>query len=703
MGIGDAIKKPRKAPASSKMDPEQILDGLNPEQREVAQHFKGPLLVAAVAGAGKTHALVRRILYLIKVHEVDPRRILAVTFSRKGADEMAERLDALVPDHGARVGTFHSLALQILRAEVEAYQDWTVDDRGRYRFCIKDAVGFREMDWKDADVTLLEGFISFAKCNLARPDSDIAAEIAADFAGRQKKYVSPARMLQAYQRAEELRIDRQLLTFDDMLMEAVELLRDDDGVRQRWASRWDFVMQDEAQDQNLGQLLMGELLSQDHRNYMLIGDPAQTIYTWRGAKPEKLLGFEDAWTAKVVRMHRNYRCCNEVVTTANAALTGMDPSTKLDMTITGERGNSGVLTSTQFLDLDDEGEGIAARIQQSLEDGKEPRDFVILYRTNAQSRAPEEALIGARIPYRIIGGACFYERREVKNLLAYLRLASGRGTLEDIGRCINTPFRFLGKKFVERVEEAAKDARPHRTGKGWGDLIRTVSEQAGIQRRQRDGAEGWAELVERVAFRIERGKAVSAAGITDPENNQVLKDAMPAKVLEDIVRETRYTEWLRKDEGEESTENSRVSNIREMIRAATRFPTVDELLDYVDKTIKASKDQRKAEKDDPNKVTLCSLHRSKGLEWPVVFLAGCSDGILPHARAEEPEEERRLFYVGVTRARDELHVSCALHIALSNRVMDALPSPFLTEAGIPPRPARGMDEDEPQSAGGDAA
>lgn len=683
MGIGDALKN--RGPA---VDPETILAGLNPEQREVALHDLGPLLVAAVAGAGKTHALICRILYLVKVRHVDPARILAVTFSRKGADEIGDRLTSKVPNHGARIGTFHSLALQILKVEREEYESWTIDDRNSYRYCIKDATGFKEMDWKDADITLLESFIGFAKCNLAHPDSDVAFAIASQFAQRSKKPVSPSRMVQAYARAEELRRDRKLLTFDDMLLEAVELLRDDDGIRTRWAMKWDYVMQDEAQDQNLGQLLMGEYLSKDHRNYMLIGDPAQTIYTWRGAQPSKLLGFEKEWNAKVVLMHRNYRCNDLVVRAANGALAAMDPSTKLDMTMTGERKLTGLLTSRQYMTLDDEGEGITSMIVQAIEDGAQPRDFAILYRTNAQSRAPEEALIGARLPYQIIGGTCFYERREVKNLLAYLRLAAGTGKLDDIGRCINAPFRFLGKAFVERVEEAAKeaDSAPHKTGKGWGDLIRTVSRQAGIQRRQIESAENWAELIERISFRIERAK-------TAVHGSEPYTQGLPARVLEDVVRETRYTEWLIKDEGEESTENSRVSNIREMIRAATRFNTVAELLAYVDKTIAASKEQRKS-KEDPNKVTLCSLHRSKGLEWPNVFLIGCSEGILPHARAEEPEEERRLFYVGVTRARDALHVSCAMYIALGNRVMPTVPSHFLDEAGIPAQPAQPVASEE---------
>lgn len=690
MSIGNALAGKAKIgggdPAEAK---KKLLEGLNPEQTEVVLHDKGPLLVVAVAGAGKTHALVNRCGYLTAVRGANPNRLLAVTFSRKGADEMQERLDSLIGDSGARVGTFHSLAYEILRREIPAYADeWKVDDRNKYRICIKDAVGYKEMDWKTADVTVLESFISLCKCNLARPDSDVAAEIAQEFYSRAPNAATqPSKLLEAYSRADDLCRQRKLLTFDNMLMEAVELLRDDDDTRIRWANKYDYVLQDEAQDQNLGQLLMGELLAQDHKNYMLVGDPAQTIFTWRGAKPEKLLNFEQNWGAKVIKMARNYRCGQVIINAANKSLAAMDPATKLDIAMMCERGTEGVVRSTEYENLDEEGAGIANHIAEMVADGKEPRDFAILYRTNAQSRAPEEALIGARIPYRIIGGACFYERREVKNLLAYLRLASGKGELDDIARCINTPFRFLGRAFLERVREAAKESKIHK-GKGgsWARLVMDVAQEAGIQRRQRYSAEDWGKLIEEIEFRVKRGKGAQP-------DTDTYKAALPARILEDVVRQTRYQEWLQKDEGEESTENSRVSNVREIIRAAARFTTVEELLDYVDKTVSASKDQRKEK--DPNKVTLCSLHRAKGLEWPTVFLAGCASGILPHARAEDPEEERRLFYVGVTRARDTLHLSCVRTLVIGHQVRIATPSEFLVEAGLPPEPyGGGADADE---------
>jgi DNA helicase-2/ATP-dependent DNA helicase PcrA len=654
---------------------EVLLKGLNPEQKAVVEHDNGPLLVAAVAGSGKTHALVNRVGYLVKVRKINPRRVLAVTFSRKGADEMNERLFKLIGESGARVGTFHSLAYQILREE-GLCEGWEVDARDRYRYCIKDATGFRHMKWTKADVTLLSHFISLCKCNLARPDSEKAIEIAHEIrSARPGPSTNVQKMLEAYETAEEIRHDRMLLTFDDMLFDACEYFSTNENARKKWASRWDYVLQDEAQDQNLGQLLLGELLAKDHRNYMIVGDPAQTIFTWRGAKPEKLLGFEKEWNAKKIIMNRNYRCGQEVIDIANNVLHSMDPEQRLDTDMVCELGTNSDVTCFRYTDLDDEGEGIALKIQELIADKEyEPRDIAILYRTNAQSRAPEENLISERIPYRIIGGTNFYERREVKDLLAYLRLAEGRGNLDDVARSINTPFRFLGKAFVEKVRNAAKNARAKAKKAGgrvsYPGVVRAACDAPGIQQRQKDSADDWADLIER------------AHNIINNEDSEP-----PARILEDIVRATRYTEWLVRDEGEESPENSRVSNVRELIRAATRFPTTKELLDYIDKTVKANKDQKKKEGKAPNKVTLTTLHRSKGMEWPVVFVIGASDDILPHKRCEDIEEERRLFYVGCTRAMKQLHISSIEQAAIGNRLVFLSPSIFISEAGLTPQTA----------------
>jgi len=659
----------------------RLLSGLNPEQEAAVVFGGGPILVAAVAGAGKTRALVHRVAYLVSERKVNPTRILAVTFSKAGADEMNDRLEKMLPGSGARIGTFHSVAYELLRAEVPGLNEWTVDDKDRFRYCVKDAAGFRELKVQDRfDLNLTCDFIGFCKAHMARPHSDEAMSIARErYYYKHGPKCDPYMMNRIYERADEIRRDRQLLTFDDMMLDAAELLATNEGVRQRWARRWDWVLQDEAQDQNKVQLVMGELLAKDHRNYLLVGDPAQAIYAWRGAMPSMLLSFEERWGANVVKMARNYRCGRAIIDTANRVLDAMNPATRLDMHMICEKGTEGQVVCRQYQNLDDEAEAIAQDIAALIEDGTAPKEIAILYRTNAQSRAPEEALIGRRIPYMVVGGTNFYNRKEVKDLLAYLRIAEGRGSLDDVRRCINAPFRYLGKAFVEKVTEVAKKARAQAKKSGkrihWPSVAREACDQGRVQHRQRESADEWADLL---TSAMEHIKAQGEA-----ERGSEQWDAgKPVNILEDIVLATRYTDWLVRDEGEETTENSRVSNVRELIRAARRFPTVKELLDFIDDLTEASKRAQKGNK--PNKVILTTLHRSKGLEWGNVFITGANEYVLPHARSEDIDEERRLFYVGVTRAKERLTISCVAEIAVGDKVRPANPSPFIYEAGLEP-------------------
>ena len=653
-----------------------LLEGMNPEQQEVIKHVDGPLLVVAVAGAGKTASLTRRVARLVAVEDIEPSRILAVTFSRKGADEMNERLRQLIGSTEARIGTFHSVALEIHREEfVDSGGAWVwqIDDKNRYRTILKETCGYKELDWKKSDITFLESYVSLCKSNMARPESEAAKAIA------QKMYVSdpkphknPSMVVRAYFRAEEIRRERGLLTFDDMLFDVIELMRSNEDVRYRWASKWDYVLQDEAQDQNIAQLEMGEMMSRDHKNYMIVGDPAQCIFTWRGADPSKLLSFERDWGAKVILMNRNYRCGESIIETANNALNIMRPDTRLDVQMVCERKTESEVTSHIYKCLDTEASAVGDKILAMMEDGMEPRDFAILYRTNAQSRAPEEQMISRRIPYRIIKGFNFYDRKEIRALVSYLRLAEGRGDEEDMAKCINTPFRFLGKAFVDRMRDVSYKYRDE-GGYDWSAVLDEVCRSAKIQSRQRSAAESWLSLVNscRAAIRM---------GDNAPDGDERRRLALPCNLMNDIIRETKYLDFVQREEGEENTENSRVSNVREMVRAAERFRNTTELLDYIEKQINSSKRERG--KKDPNKVTLCSLHASKGLEWPVVFLVGCAEGVLPHGRAEDPEEEKRLFYVGVTRARDHLHMSTPTNFG--NKI-GLEPSVFLQASGHQPK------------------
>lgn len=633
-----------------------LLAGLDPGQVDAATHDEGPALVAAVAGSGKTLALTRRIAYLVQHRGVASARVLALAFNAEAAATMQTRAEALVPGLRARIGTFHSLAFEIARNEVRGLAEWRVDARNEYRFCIKDAIGYQGMRWGQADVTWLAHLFAYAKNELARPGSDRFKELTkAAYARRPGPTTDPRRVQEAYERTEELRRERLLLTFDDMLLEACTVLADE-TVRQRWANRYDRVLLDEGQDRNTAQEFLGEALARDHRNYMLIGDPGQAIYSWRGALPARLVAFAAEWGARIIRLERNYRSARAIVNTANAVLEAMPPATRLDVTLQATRATDGDIVATRYRTFDDEAHGVVRRIQELRADGADWSDIAVLYRTNAQSRAPEEYLISHRIPYRVIGGTNFYVRREVTDLLAYLRVLRG-GTLDAATRSLGAPMRYLGKKFTDRLAVAAA-ATPE---PDWPALVRATADALpSLNTGQVHAAHTWASLIESL-------RQSDAAGTP------------PARLLDTIISATGYTRWLLNEEGTESTENNRISNVRELVRAAGRFRTSAELLRYVSLT--ALNSQRNAKQPKPNAVTLSSIHVAKGLEWPAVFVLGCNELVLPHVHGDV-DEERRLFYVATTRARDMLFYSCIAEAMLSHGRAELDPSRFLAEAGV---------------------
>lgn len=664
---------------------ETLLNGLNPEQAEVVLHHLGPLLCAAIAGSGKTTALVRRIAMLWIEYAVEPARVLALTFSKKAAEEMTHRLVALLPGevaNEARVGTFHSLAFQFLREEMPDWKRWQTDDRDRYRTVVKDVLGFKGMRWDSADLTVVEQFIGRCKASCALPGSPEAFERAEAFyklnpCGQRM----PALLAEAYERAEQERHARLLLTFDDMLLEMWWRLNESESVRARWAARWDFVMQDECQDENRVQREIAEMLARDHRNYMVVGDPAQSIYGFRGADPSGILTFAEAWGAKSVALHRNYRSGDRIIAAANGVLAAMDEGSTLGTTITPERGIPGNVAVSSFGDVDGEAEGVVTAIREMQADGRSWRDFVCLYRTNAQSRALEEQCLAARVPYVVIGGTNFYERKEVKDVLAYLRLAAGRGTFDDVRRSINSPFRFLGREFVAKVEEHASRVSAARESVSWTEIVRDLAQSTAVrlQARQRESAWSWCDIVESMARRISEDRANMER---DPVGTATHTERpRPAALIDEMLMRTDYVKWLTRDEGAESPENNRVSNIRELVRASERFNTVDGLLDYIAETLEAAERAKQGE-EGVDRVTLMSIHRSKGLEWPIVFLVGANEKLLPHGRAEDINEERRLAYVAMTRARDVLNVSFVSRASFGPKVVDLDVSRFVVEAGL---------------------
>jgi DNA helicase-2/ATP-dependent DNA helicase PcrA len=665
-----------------------LLDGLNEEQRKVVQFFKGALLVVAVAGSGKTRALIHRIAYLIKEHMVDPSTILAVTFSKKAADEMNNRLLRLGVN-GCRVGTWHSLCLEILRTEIDYFDisKWEIDTKDRYRVIVKKILGWEKMKWNTADLTKVISFIGLCKASAALPGSKKAMSLARQLFDENPCNQNNPRLLnEAYFHSEEARVDRYILTFDDMLVEAHQLLSRNEDIRVRWASRFDFVLQDEAQDQNLVQAEIAQMLARDHRNYMVVGDPGQSIYKFRGAIPERLLSFEKEWNAEIVKMNKNYRSADEILSTANGIISSMSPKTHLGVMMEGMRELKNPVELFNSEDMDQEGETIVRDILERHESGLSWRDSAVLYRTNAQSRAVEESLISNKVPYVIVGGTNFYMRKEVQDLLSYLKVATDRAGEVEFGRCINTPFRYLGKAFIKKVLSSKK------LNNNWINAVENALSTARIQHRQKTSAYEWIGLIEGLIQSIHKRNKVENFSETlfsedDNKDDGIIKgprlrDFLPAALLERIIKETKFMEHLTRDEGAETVENNRVSNVRELIRAAERFTTVSDFLDYIDNVIQSSKNSKTSFNEFKDRVTLISIHRSKGLEWNNVYIIGSNEKIIPHGRSTDIDEERRLFYVGVTRAMDSLTISYVNRASFGPNVLYLEPSRFIEEGAI---------------------
>lgn len=623
---------------------------MNLEQLAVIRHVDGPCRVLAQAGSGKTRALVHRIARLINVENVDPEAILAVTFSKKAADEMNHRLRGLkVRD--ARVGTWHSLCLEILRTDKTEWAEWQIDEKGSAQFMVKDAIGFKFLDWKNADLGKVIKFIGICKANLWTPSSPEAIA----HAGGETKY------LKAYEISQKLIEERALLTFDDFLVFVHRHLTRDPEALAKWQAKWRYMLQDEAQDANRAQNEIAKLLARGHRNYMVVGDTAQSIYGFRGSSPLFLHDFEKEWVdAKTITMNRNYRSGDSIVDTANKII---KPATvRLPEDMIAERHVTGKVETFEAVDHEAEANRFVDIIKEHTRMGDgDYSDITALFRTNAQSRALEEALLKARIPYVIVGGSSFYERREVKDLLAYLRVAAERDEEGDgVKRCINAPFRYLGQAFVARLMDSKADR-----GNNWPSLVVETATGAGIQRRQRASAEEWAELITKLCHQI----------AMKDENSK------PRALLSFVINQTGYIDWLKKDQGDESEDSSHISNVHELVRVADRFENVNQLLDYIEENIGAAHKQRKDKQAGGDRVLLMSIHRSKGLEWPIVCVVGLQEGTMPLKRGD-PEEERRLAYVAATRARDRLILTYVRNLATKEGINEAKPSRFLFDAGL---------------------
>ena len=625
---------------------------LNPAQQAAVRHGQGPLLVIAGPGSGKTRVLTYRVAYLIATGAAPPEGILAVTFTNKAAAEMVRRLTALIGEDFARrvwAGTFHATCVQILRREaVHAGipRDFAIYDTPDQVQVMRAALKELNVDPQRYDPRGMLGDCSRLKNRLLDPDE----------AERRASTAYEKLVARVYRRYQELLRQAGALDFDDLLVETVWLFQREPQVLERYQRRFAFILVDEYQDTNHVQYVLVNLLARAHRNLMVVGDDMQSIYGWRGADIGNILSFQrDYPEATVIRLEQNYRSVGTIVEAANHLI--RHNTRRLDKKLWTHNPRGGPIVFCRAEDERAEAAFVAEEVRRLAAGGRPLREMAILYRTHAQSRPFEEAFLARSIPYRIVAGLRFYERKEVKDLLAYLRLVAAPGDALSLRRIINVPRRGIGEATLARLEAFAREQ-----GIPVGLALRPAC-QAGLFSRAAERA-----LLE-FADKLDSWRA--AAG-----------QLAPTQLLDRVLAESGYLEALEQEGTEEA--QARMENLKELRTVTRRFEEehpgagVEEFLAHV--ALLSDVDDYD---DQTPAVTLMTLHAAKGLEFAVVFLVGMEEGILPHARSTfetaDLEEERRLCYVGVTRAREQLYLTCARLRILYGQVAENPVSRFVGE------------------------
>ena len=636
-----------------------IYDTLNEQQQEAVFHTEGPLLILAGAGSGKTRVLTHRIAYLIEEKGINPWNILAITFTNKAAGEMRERVDKLV-GMGAEsiwVSTFHSTCVRILRRHIDLLgynNNFTIYDADDQKTLMKEVCKYLQVDTKVHRERALLSAISSAKDELITP---------VEFRLRAEGDYSKQKIAEVYEEYEKRLRGNNALDFDDLLLKTVQLFQTHKDVLDYYQERFRYIMVDEYQDTNTVQFKLISILASKYQNLCVVGDDDQSIYKFRGANIKNILNFEQEFDhARVIKLEQNYRSTSTILNAANAVI--WNNYGRKDKTLWTDNDEGEKIAFRQFDSGYDEAEYVVGDIKAAVDSGKRTyNEFAVLYRTNAQSRLFEEKLVSANIPYKIVGGVNFYARREIKDLLAYLKTVDNG--LDDLAvkRIINVPKRGIGLTSVTRVDEYAQ-ARAI----GFYEALRGVDLIPNIGR-------GVAKL-ESFAALIEHFKMVS-------------ERLTPSQLMEDIITQTGYLESL-KAEGEIEAE-TRIENIGELMSKLIAYeescveepPTLSGFLEEV--ALVADIDSLDESSDY---VVLMTLHSAKGLEFPQVYLAGLEEGIFPSymtINSEDPdgvEEERRLCYVGITRAREVLTLTCARRRMVRGETQYNNMSRFLKEVPI---------------------
>jgi DNA helicase II / ATP-dependent DNA helicase PcrA len=625
-----------------------ILDSLNPAQREAVTTIQGPLMTLAGPGSGKTRVVTHRIAHMIS-QGIPSHAILAMTFTNKAAQAIRERIRRMVGDQPVTMGTFHGFGARFLRRygrSVGLEENFSILDADDSKKALEEAVLEAKVALTHVSIADIAREISRLKTKLVTPESLDQIEL-----GRLNKIIRD--VYPAYQKK---LLDCRAVDFDDLLMHTATVLRTEPELRADLDRRYEYILVDEYQDTNFAQYVIVRALSIDYPNINVTGDPDQSVYSWRGANIENIFSFErDFPMTKVVRLEENYRSTPEILSLADALIQNNKRRKAKNLVAVRESGPR--VRLVHYRDDEDEAESIADQIKTSIVDrGAKARDFAVLYRTNAQSRLFEKALIKRRLNYQLIGGFRFYQRQEIKDLLCYLRLVHNPRDDVAFDRIINTPTRGLGQKTLEKVADLARE----------------------------DGISRLEALARSIDHGILSKKAAASAEVFLKVYSQLLEMATGQIVplLNFLLEATDYLAYLAKQKSADEDDKFD-SNVTELLADAKQvdeqFEDGNGLENFLEQVSLLSETDNLGE--DADRVTLMTLHASKGLEFPNVFVVAVEQDILPHARCreqpEQVEEERRLLFVGITRAEDRLQLSTAAKRGFAHR--SSIPSQFLME------------------------
>lgn len=630
-----------------------IFETLNDRQLEAVRHTEGPLLITAGAGSGKTKVLTCRIAHLLE-KGVSPYRILAITFTNKAAKEMRERVEKLV---GARaesmwLSTFHSFCAKLLRFEIDGKfgytRNFTIYDATDQMTLIKDCLKQLNLDDKQFPPRSVLGTISSAKNALMD---------AHEFAGRTNDFYEE-KVAEAYTLYEKKLLENNAMDFDDLLRLAVRLLDEYSDVREKYQDRFQYILVDEYQDTNHAQYTLTKLLAAKWRNICVVGDADQSIYAWRGADIRNIMDFtRDYPDAASIKLEQNYRSTKTILQAANAVINNNESRPKKNLWTENQTGNKIIHyhAQTEY----DEADYVAGVIYNRHEISQEPYgNMAILFRTNSQSRVLEEKLMRYAIPYTMVGGTKFYDRKEIKDVIAYLRLLYNPEDSLSLTRIINVPKRNIGATTLEHLTDYAEEQ-----GISLFEAL-SSTEELPVTKRAKAALEDFSVTIFELLNHV------------DEWNVQ--------QIMEEVIKQTGYGAMLDADAAHDTQGESRKENVGQFLTAAKEY--VDDnpdgtLQDFLENVALVS-DVDEFESSE-SKVTLMTLHAAKGLEFPVVFLVGLDEGLFPHSRtlmdSSQIEEERRLAYVGITRAEQQLYVTNASTRTMYGRISAYMPSRFLAE------------------------